>query len=244
MAVTLGAVVTLSMKKELFGMLRAGTANEEEEPPPPAARTKLLDTNIIIEGRILEVYRTGFIEGPLLIPQFVLDELHQIADSADNLRRQRGRRGLDILNQMREVTETLAVLSPPYGVDVDDAEGVDGKLVKLAVGLDASILTNDFNLTKVAELQGVQVLNVNKLATALKPVVLPGEQMTVTILKEGKDMDQGVAYLDDGTMVVVENGRRHIGDVVDVTVSSVLQTAAGKMIFANVKGRTAGYRSR
>jgi uncharacterized protein YacL len=244
MAVTLGAVVTLSMKKELFGMLRAGTANEEEEPPPPAARTKLLDTNIIIEGRILEVYRTGFIEGPLLIPQFVLDELHQIADSADNLRRQRGRRGLDILNQMREVTATLAVLSPPYEVDVDDAEGVDGKLVKLAVGLDASILTNDFNLTKVAELQGVQVLNVNKLATALKPVVLPGEQMTVTILKEGKDMDQGVAYLDDGTMVVVENGRRHIGDVVDVTVSSVLQTAAGKMIFANVKGRTAGYRSR
>jgi uncharacterized protein YacL len=243
-AVTLGAVVTLSMKKELFSMLRAGTVNVEEEPPPPAARTKLLDTNIIIEGRILEVYRTGFIEGPLLIPQFVLDELHQIADSADNLRRQRGRRGLDILNQMREVTATLAVLSPPYEVDVDDAEGVDGKLVKLAVGLDASILTNDFNLTKVAELQGVPVLNVNKLATALKPVVLPGEQMTVTILKEGKDMDQGVAYLDDGTMVVVENGRRHIGDVVDVTVSSVLQTAAGKMIFANVKGRTAGYRSR
>jgi len=173
-----------------------------------------------------------------------LDELHQIADSADNLRRQRGRRGLDILNQMRAETETLAVLSPPYEVDIDEAEGVDAKLVKLAAGLEACILTNDFNLTKVAELQGVQVLNINKLATALKPVVLPGEQMTVTILKEGKDVDQGVAYLEDGTMVVVENGRRYIGDVVDVTVSSVLQTAAGKMIFANVKGRTAGYRHR
>jgi uncharacterized protein YacL len=243
-SVTFGAIITLSMKKELFGMLRAGGESREKEAKPPAAKTKLMDTNIIIEGRILEVFHTGFIEGPLLIPQFVLDELHQIADSADNLRRQRGRRGLDILNQMREQTETLAVLSPPYGVDVEDAEGVDAKLVKLAAGLDACVLTNDFNLTKVAEVQGVQVLNLNKLATALKPVVLPGEQMTVTILKEGKDVDQGVAYLDDGTMVVVENGRRHLGDVVDVTVSSVLQTAAGKMIFANVKGRTAGYRHR
>lgn len=243
-AVTFGAIVILSMKKELVGMLRAGVTEAAEEPLTPIAKPKLLDTNIIIEGRILEVYRTGFIEGPLLVPQFVLDELHQIADSADNLRRQRGRRGLDILNQMREETDTLSVLSPPYEVDFDEAEGVDAKLVKLAAGLGACILTNDFNLTKVAELQGVQVLNINKLATALKPVVLPGEQMTVTILKEGKDVDQGVAYLEDGTMVVVENGRRHIGDVVDVTVSSVLQTAAGKMIFANVKGRTAGYRHR
>jgi len=238
-AVALGAVFMLSMKKELFAMLHVSREEAVEEEPREVVKPKLLDTNIIIEGRILDVCRTGFVEGPLLVPQFVLDELHQIADSSDALRRARGRRGLDILNQMKDELGTFAVWDPPYGVEFEESEGVDSKLIKLAASCGASVLTNDFNLTKIAELQGIKVLNINKLATALKPVVLPGEQMTVTVIKEGKEDEQGVAYLEDGTMVVIEEGRRYIDQPIDVVVTSVLQTHAGKMIFANARGRTA-----
>ena len=165
----------------------------------------------------------------------MLDELQHIADSADGLKRARGRRGLDILNQMR--TELKMMVRTYDNVDPNDRDEVDAKLVKLAKKLNGMIVTNDFNLNKVAELQGVTVLNINELANALKPVVLPGEEMTVTIIKEGKEMNQGVAYLDDGTMIVVEGGRRRIGETLDVVTSSVLQTAAGKMIFAQIAPR-------
>jgi len=234
--VILGAIVTFSMKKELVGMLALQRTEEEaEETPPQPPPPKLLDTNIIIDGRLLDICETGFIEGDILVPSFVLDELHSIADSADNLKRARGRRGLDMLQRMKQEIPNFSVLDPPYPVKVDDIEGVDAKLVKLATSMEACILTNDFNLTKVAELQGIKALNVNKLATALKPVVMVGEELTVNVIREGKDVNQGVAYLEDGTMVVIENGQQHIGEVIDVVVTSVLQTVAGKMIFASVK---------
>jgi uncharacterized protein YacL len=197
---------------------------------------KILDTNVIIDGRIKDVCRTGFIEGPIYIPGFVLDELQHIADSSDSLKRARGRRGLDILNEMQKEF-SLIVRSYDYKLETERIpEEVDARLVKLAKIMNGSIVTNDFNLNKVAALQGVQVLNVNELANALKPVVLPGDEMPVTIIKEGKEQNQGVAYLDDGTMIVVEDGRRRIGDNLEVVVTSVLQTVAGKMIFAKIKG--------
>ncbi len=189
----------------------------------------ILDTSVIIDGRIADICETAFLSGKLCLPRFVLKELQLIADSSDPLKRNRGRRGLDILNRMK--TNPLIEIKI-HETDFAELNTVDAKLVKLAQELGGKVLTNDFNLNKVAELQGVKVLNINELANALKPIVIPGEMMQVKILKEGKEQDQGVAYLDDGTMVVVDNGRRRIGQTLNVTITSVLQTQAGRMIFA------------
>lgn len=193
---------------------------------------KILDTSVIIDGRISDIVKTGFVEGILLIPSFVLEELRHIADSSDLLKRNRGRRGLDILNQISKET---AIKVHIHEQDFDDINEVDSKLVRLGQVLKSPLLTNDYNLNKVAELQGVKVLNINELANALKPIVLPGEEMLVQVMKEGKEPGQGVAYLDDGTMIVVDTGRRFMGQNVTVLVTSVLQTAAGRMIFAKPK---------
>jgi uncharacterized protein YacL len=189
---------------------------------------KILDTSVIIDGRITDLCDTGFIEGTLVIPQFVLKELQFIADSSDGLKRQRGRRGLDVLNHLQKSSQISVVI---WEMDFPEIRDVDSKLIELARQLDAKLVTNDVNLNKVAKLRGLSVLNINELANALRPVVLPGESMPVFILKEGKEKDQGVGYLDDGTMVVVDNSRRMIGQNVDITVTSVLQTTVGKMIF-------------
>lgn len=193
---------------------------------------KILDTSVIIDGRIADICRTGFIEGSLIIPEFVLKELRHIADSSDSLKRNRGRRGLDILNILqKEKIVDVVIESKDYADNIE----VDIKLLKLAKELGGKVLTNDFNLNKVAEFQGVEVLNINELANAVKPVVLPGEEMSLMIVKDGKESGQGLAYLDDGTMIVIEGGKKCIGDSVVVTVTSVLQTAAGRMIFAKLK---------
>jgi uncharacterized protein YacL len=193
---------------------------------------KVLDTSAIIDGRIADVCETGFLEGVFVLPQFILQELQHIADAADPMKRARGRRGLDILHKIQKMSRiTVRIVDE----DFPKIKEVDAKLVALAKLLNAKVITNDFNLNKVAELQGVAVLNINELANSLKPVVLPGETMKVFILKEGKEYNQGVAYLDDGTMVVVENARRLIGKNADVTVTSVLQTTAGRMIFSKLK---------
>jgi len=193
---------------------------------------KILDTSVIIDGRIADVCETGFLEGVFVLPQFILQELQHIADAADPIKRARGRRGLDILHKIQKMSRiTVRIVDE----DFPKIKEVDAKLVALAKLLNAKVITNDFNLNKVAELQGVSVLNINELASSLKPVVLPGETMKVFILKEGKEYNQGVAYLDDGTMVVVENARRLIGKNADVTVTSVLQTTAGRMIFSKPK---------
>jgi uncharacterized protein YacL len=194
----------------------------------PQRRYKVLDTSVIIDGRIADICETGFIDGALVIPQFVLKELQLVADSADALKRNRGRRGLDILQKIQKMTGVEVVISD---VDFPEVREVDLKLIELARSLQGKIVTNDFNLNKVAQLRGVDVLNINLLANSLKPVVLPGEIMKVFILKEGKEYNQGVAYLDDGTMVVVDNARRMISKTIDIVVTSVLQTTAGKMIF-------------
>jgi len=189
---------------------------------------KILDTSVIIDGRITDLCDTGFIEGTLVIPQFVLKELQFIADSPDTLKRQRGRRGLDVLNHLQKSSQISVVI---WEMDFPEIRDVDSKLIELARQLDGKIVTNDVNLNKVAKLRGISVLNINELANALRPVVLPGESLRVFILKEGKEKDQGVGYLDDGTMVVVDNSRRMIGQTVDIMVTSVLQTTVGKMIF-------------
>ena len=191
---------------------------------------KLLDTNVIIDGRIADISKTGFLEGTLLIPVFVLEELQYIADSPDTLRRVRGRRGLDVLQKIRDMETHLEV--EIMNVDFDDIQGVDSKLVRLAQKLGGKIITNDFNLNKVAQLRGVEVLNINELSNAVKPVVIPGETMKVQVVKDGKEPGQGVAYLDDGTMIVIENGHRYLSRTISVEVTSALQTAAGRMIFA------------
>jgi uncharacterized protein YacL len=190
---------------------------------------KVLDTSVIIDGRIADIIETGFIEGVLVVPKFVLDELQQIADSSDSVKRARGRRGLDVLNRLKKDKSTLVRITDQDFPEIPD---VDSKLVKLGKVLDAKVLTNDFNLFKVAEIQGVTVLNINLLANSLKPVVLPGEKMKIVVIKEGKDPGQGIGYLDDGTMVVVDSGKRYVGEEVYVSVTSVLQTPAGRMIFA------------
>jgi uncharacterized protein YacL len=223
----------LSMREELRKLLPP-YGPQVAEDKIGIKQAKLLDTNIIIDGRIADIVRAGFIEGTIYVPGFVLDELQTIADSGDGLKRARGRRGLDILNAMQKEFD-LVVRSFDHQISKEQHEPVDSKLVRLAKALDGMIVTNDFNLNKVAELQGVRVLNVNELANALKPVVLPGEELTVHIIKDGKEPGQGIAYLDDGTMVVVENGRRHVGETVEVVVASVLQTVAGKMIFSNLR---------
>ncbi|HAJ26647.1 MAG TPA: PIN domain nuclease [Syntrophus sp. (in: bacteria)] len=218
-----------SKKIEEFNIFGFGQAKEPDE-------ARVLDTSVIIDGRIADVCDTGFIEGTLVVPRFVLDELQYIADSSDSLKRSRGRRGLDILNRMQKMAGITIEIGEQ---DFPKIKGVDAKLVALARKTNAKILTNDFNLNKVAELQGIKILNVNELANALKPVVLPGETMTVKIIKEGKEPGQGVAYLDDGTMIIVDNAQKFQSSVVDVLVTSVLQTTAGRMIFSEMKSLAA-----
>jgi uncharacterized protein YacL len=195
-------------------------------------RYLLVDTSAIIDGRIADISKTGFLDGTLLVPRFVLNELQHIADSPDAMRRARGRRGLDILNRLQKDSVVPVQISE---VDAQEIPEVDGKLVKIARIYRCAVLTTDFNLNRVAEIQGVSVLNINELANAVKPVVLPGEEMSVQVMQEGKELGQGVAYLDDGTMVVVENGKRYMNTEVEVVVTRVLQTVAGRMIFAQMK---------
>ncbi|MBS1832552.1 MAG: TRAM domain-containing protein [Acidobacteria bacterium] len=205
----------------------------------PQQTFKILDTSVIIDGRIADIAETGFLEGPLVIPQFVLRELQLVADSADSGKRNRGRRGLDILARLQNNTKLRVQIIEE---DFPNVKEVDMKLLELGKLYDCTVVTNDFNLNKVAQLHRVDVLNINDLANAMRPVVLPGETMRVFILKEGKEFNQGVAYLDDGTMVVVDNARRQISKTIDVTVTSVLQTTAGKMIFGKYDDRGSSQR--
>lgn len=232
----LGGSIALKKKDELSNLfsLPFGTFHKKKKSSAIInwVKPKILDTSVIIDGRIADICKTGFIEGTLVIPAFVLEELRHIADSSDSLKRNRGRRGLDILNKIQKELDIDVEI---YEGDFEDITEVDSKLVKLAQMLDGSIITNDFNLNKVAEFQKVQVLNINELANAVKPVVLPGEEMVVQVIKDGKETGQGVAYLDDGTMIVVDGGKKHIGETIGVMVTSVLQTAAGRMIFAKPK---------
>jgi len=193
---------------------------------------RILDTSVIIDGRIADICDSGFMEGNLIVPRFVLNELQFVADSSDSMKRSRGRRGLDVLNHMQKSSNINIEIVEQ---DFPKIKGVDGKLVALAKKLNAKLITNDYNLNKVAELQGVRVLNINELANAMKPVVLPGEQMSVKIIREGKEPGQGVGYLDDGTMIIVDAGQKLINTTVDVVVTSVLQTTAGRMIFTELK---------
>lgn len=239
----LGIHIVMKKRKEIAGFFEfiprltkermRDREQKKEKDRDLDQRYKLLDTSVIIDGRIADICKSGFIEGTLLIPVFVLEELQHIADSADLLKRNRGRRGLDVLQKIQ--TE--------YGMyvqidnrDFDDITEVDSKLIKLGQLVHGKIITNDYNLNKVSELQGVPVLNINELSNAVKPVVIPGEDMVVTIVKDGKEYGQGVAYLDDGTMIVVEGGKKHMNEKIAVDVTSVLQTAAGRMIFAKPKG--------
>ncbi|MFQ5813704.1 MAG: PIN/TRAM domain-containing protein [Anaerolineae bacterium] len=208
--------------------LKGATLRRDNAGNPPV----LLDTSVIIDGRIADISRTGFISGTMLIPRFVLNELQHIADSSDMLRRNRGRRGLEMLNKLRKESVVPIRIDD---IDVEEAQEVDDKLVMLAKELRCPIVTNDYNLNRVAELQGITVLNINELANAVKSIFLPGESMKIRIIQPGKELGQGVGYLDDGTMVVVENGRRHINRTIEVIVTKVLQTAAGRMIFARLE---------
>lgn len=245
----LGIHITIKKRKEIVGLfdflphvLKEISRNREAKSVPPVVAPvpevkqdklyKLLDTSVIIDGRIADICTTGFIEGVLLIPEFVLEELQHIADSSDLLKRTRGRRGLDILQKIRTDGHMVVEIT---NQDFDDIPEVDSKLVRLAQEVGGKLVTNDYNLNKVAELRGVTVLNINELSNAVKPVVIPGESMRVTVVKDGKEQGQGVAYLDDGTMIVIEGGRRHMNATIDVEVTSALQTAAGRMIFAKPK---------
>lgn len=209
---------------------KGSTDNDNIDSNEP--RPKILDTSVIIDGRIADICQTSFIEGTIVIPQFVLGELQHIADSSDVLKRNRGRRGLDVLNRIQK---DLPIKVEIYEGDFEDIQEVDSKLIKLAKVIDGIVVTNDFNLNKVCDLQGVHVLNINDLANAVKPVVLPGEELMVQVIKDGKEQNQGIAYLDDGTMIVVEEGRNYIGKTIEVLITSVLQTSAGRMIFAKPK---------
>ncbi|SDJ71269.1 PIN/TRAM domain-containing protein [Salimicrobium halophilum] len=225
-------LLTVTRREKEEDLKQATRQEEEKETSALIPKKKILDTSVIIDGRIADICDTNFLEGTIVIPHFVLEELQHIADSSDGLKRNRGRRGLDILNRLqREVPVNVEM----YDGDFEDIQEVDSKLVKLAKVMDGIVVTNDFNLNKVCEFQGVQVLNINDLANAVKPVVLPGEEMRVQVIKDGKEQNQGVAYLDDGTMIVVEEGKGFIGDTIDVIVTSVLQTSAGRMIFAKPK---------
>lgn len=232
----LGFQVGFKKRDELLGLIRSSKKKspevEEEKVVENESSFKILDTSVIIDGRIADICQTGFVEGTLVIPQFVLEELQHIADSSDALKRNRGRRGLDILNRIQK---ELAVKVQFYEGDFEDIQEVDSKLIKLAKVMQGVLVTNDFNLNKVCEFQNVPVLNINDLANAIKPVVIPGEEMSVLVIKDGKEQKQGIAYLDDGTMIVVEEGRDYIGKQIDVVVTSVLQTSAGRMIFAKPK---------
>ncbi|NLC07572.1 MAG: TRAM domain-containing protein [Syntrophomonadaceae bacterium] len=234
----LGLLLGMKRKDELLAVFSifpriGGRDKDRALKSEVRGRYKILDTSVIIDGRIADICQSGFIEGVLVVPSFVLEELRHVADSSDLLKRSRGRRGLDILNEMRKNPNiTVEVVED----DFEDLTEVDSKLVRLAQLKQGYILTNDYNLNKVAELQGVKVLNINELANAVKPIVLPGEEMVVQVIKDGKEAGQGVGYLDDGTMIVIDGGRRFIGQSVDVFVTSVFQTAAGRMIFAKPRG--------
>ena len=227
----LGIHVALQRREEVIHLLPRGRQEEGGPSQSGSQVPKVLDTSVIIDGRIADLCKTGFIEGPLLVPRSVLNELQRIADSADGVRRARGRRGLDMLNRLQKEFEAVHVVDDPPAVDRD----VDDRLVAYALRVGGWIVTNDFNLNKVAELQGVRVLNINELAHALCPVHLPGEELTVYIMKDGKEAGQGVGYLEDGTMVVIEGGKKLIGETPDVIVTSALATVAGRMIFARPK---------
>lgn len=241
----MGIHIMIRKRKELIELLAAlpkmrekGKEKEKDAlEESERKRYKLLDTSVIIDGRIADICKSGFLEGTILLPVFILEELQHIADSSDLLKRNRGRRGLDVLNRIQK---ELGVYVQIDNRDFDDITEVDSKLVKLAQVVKGKIVTNDYNLNKVAELQGVPVLNINELSNAIKPVVIPGENMVVNVVKDGKEFGQGVAYLDDGTMIVVEGGKKHIGDTIEVLVTSVLQTAAGRMIFAKPKAMEKG----
>lgn len=232
---SIGANIAIKRKEELYNIFsffkklggkQKGLKGDHKVQP------KVLDTSVIIDGRIFDICQTGFVEGPLVIPGFVLEELRHIADSSDSLKRNRGRRGLDILNKIQKELDIPVEIMEK---DFSEIAEVDTKLLKLAQLLGGKVITNDYNLNKIAEFQGVPVLNINELANAVKPVVLPGEEMSVQVIKDGKESGQGIAYLDDGTMIVVDGGRKFIGEMIDVIVTSVLQTAAGRMIFAKPK---------
>ncbi|MBK3496619.1 PIN/TRAM domain-containing protein [Viridibacillus sp. YIM B01967] len=225
---------------QVFSSARASNLSKKKNAEDvaleaPAPSYKLLDTSVIIDGRIADISGTGFVEGILVVPQFVLTELQHIADSSDTLKRTRGRRGLDILKTLQDERSSDILITE---VDFDDIQEVDLKLVRLAKKMSGQILTNDFNLNKVCDLHNVSVLNINDLANAVKPVVIPGEEMHVVVIKDGKEHNQGVAYLDDGTMIVVEEGKSYIGQAIVVVVTSVLQTSAGRMIFAKPKSNS------
>ncbi|WP_409252510.1 PIN/TRAM domain-containing protein [Bacillus sp. SCS-153A] len=234
----LGFQVGFKKRDELINLFSMGNKEKgkkkgaDDEVEAPEKTLKILDTSVIIDGRIADICQTGFLEGIIVIPQFVLEELQHIADSSDVLKRNRGRRGLDILNRIQK---ELPIEVQIYEGDFEEIQEVDSKLVKLAKITNGIVVTNDFNLNKVCDLQSVQVLNINDLANAVKPVVLPGEELRVQVIKDGKEQKQGIAYLDDGTMIVVEEGRNYIGKSIDVLVTSVLQTSAGRMIFAKPK---------
>ncbi|WP_353893408.1 PIN/TRAM domain-containing protein [Proteinivorax hydrogeniformans] len=226
----LGYIIAISKWDDVLSLF--GKSSKDKRAGQ-GVMTKILDTSVIIDGRIADICDAHFIEGKLIIPGFVLEELRHIADSSDTLKRNRGRRGLDILNRIQKEIDVPVIILE------NDTTGegleVDSRLVKLAQKLKGMVVTNDYNLNKVCELQGVPVLNINELANAVKPVVLPGEEMLVEIVKDGKEAGQGIGYLDDGTMIVVDGGKNHIGENLDVLVTSVLQTAAGRMIFAKIK---------
>lgn len=236
----LGFQVGFKKREEFINALGSmrNTTVKKKEPAETSIQQKgiykLLDTSVIIDGRIADIAATGFLQGVLVVPQFVLTELQHIADSSDTLKRTKGRRGLDILKRLQSDDGPPVLITEE---DIDSAAEVDLKLVKLAKKMDGLVVTNDFNLNKVSDLHGVAVLNINDLANAVKPVVIPGEEMHVVVIKDGKEHNQGIAYLDDGTMIVIEEGRSHIGEAIDVVVTSVLQTSAGRMIFAKPKGR-------
>ncbi|PKK39627.1 Membrane-associated protein containing RNA-binding TRAM domain and ribonuclease PIN-domain protein [Clostridiaceae bacterium JG1575] len=236
LAFFLGANVAIKKKEEVlqfFSGARLSKSNARGKHRSDfEGDPKVLDTSVIIDGRIYDILKTGFIEGTLIVPNFVLEELRHIADSNDSLKRNRGRRGLDILNKIQKELDFEVKI---WEKEVKDAREVDIKLLKLAKELGGKVVTNDFNLNKVAEFQGVPVLNINELANAVKPILLPGEELTILVSKIGKEPTQGVAYLDDGTMIVIENGRTYLNQTLAIVVTSVLQTAAGRMIFAKAK---------
>ena len=230
----LGILVFVARQEDIYSVLRNifGSKRESEPHSEESARAVLLDSSVLIDGRIVDIARTGFLTGVLVIPRFVLQEVQYVADSADPLRRQRGRRGLAVVSELQQDPNITVQISD---MDVEGVRKVDDKLVVLARQLRCPILTNDYNLNKVAELQGVPVLNINELANAVKALYLPGESLHIEVIQEGKEPSQGVGYLDDGTMVVIEDGRDYIGQEIDVVVTKALQTAAGRMLFARPK---------
>lgn len=225
----IGAVIAGYKKNE--GLLEGFKGKDGSVLKP--AQLKLLDTSVVIDGRIVEIVKSGFLEGEMIVPDFILEELRHIADSQDALKRNRGRRGLDVLNIMQKELQ-LPVRVEKFDME-NDSSDVDDKLLKAAKKIGARVLTIDFNLNKVASFHGVEVMNINELANSVKPIALPGEEMIVQVVKDGKEQGQGVGYMEDGTMIVVEGGRRHMGEEINITVTSVLQTAAGRMIFAKPK---------